>query len=34
MADCGFMIEDLLKPMDENLNIPAFLKGKDQIGTE
>ena len=31
MADRGFTIEDLLKPLGVKLNIPAFLRGKDQF---
>ena len=33
MADRGFTIEDLLKPMGVKLNIPAFLKGREQFKT-
>ena len=31
MADRGFTIEDELKPLNVSLNIPAFLKGRDQL---
>ena len=31
MADQGFTIEDLLKPLGVKLNIPAFLRGRDQF---
>lgn len=34
MADRGFTISELLKPMGVTLNIPAFLKGRDQLGHE
>ena len=31
MADRGFLIEDDLKQFGVKLNIPAFLKGRDQL---
>ena len=31
MADRGFTIEDELKPLNVDLNIPAFLSGRDQL---
>lgn len=31
MADRGFLISDDLKPFGVSLNIPAFLKGRDQL---
>ena len=33
MADRGFTIEDLFKPIGVKLNIPAFLKGREQFKT-
>ena len=34
MADRGFTITELLKPLGVALNIPAFLKGQDQLSHE
>ena len=34
MADRGFTIADLLSPMGVSLNIPSFLRGKDQLSHE
>ncbi|XP_065665566.1 uncharacterized protein LOC136086992 [Hydra vulgaris] len=34
MADRGFLINDLLKPLGVTLNIPAFLNGRDQLSHE
>lgn len=34
MADRGFTIKELLEPLGVSLNIPAFLKGKDQLSRE
>ena len=31
MADRGFKIEEDLKPLGVNLNIPSFLEGRDQL---
>ena len=31
MADKGFTISDLLKPLKVTLNIPSFLSGRDQL---
>ena len=31
MADQGFLIEDYLKPLGVGLEIPNFLKGRDQV---
>ena len=31
MADQGFLIEDYLKPLGVGLEIPNFLKGRDQF---
>ena len=33
MADRGFTISDLLEPLDVELIIPNFLKGRDQLST-
>ena len=34
MADRGFTIEENLKELNVNLNIPAFLEGRDQLSVE
>ena len=34
MADRGFTIKDLLKPLNVDLNIPSFLEGRSQLSTE
>ena len=31
MADCGFNIQDNLTPLGARVNIPPFLKGKEQL---
>ena len=34
MADRGFTVENLLKPLGVSLNIPAFLHGREQLTNE
>ena len=34
MADRGFTIQNLLKPLGASLNIPAFLQGREQLTME
>ena len=34
MADRGFTIQNLLKPLGVSLNIPAFLQGREQLTME
>ena len=34
MADQGFLIEDYLKPLGLGLEIPNFVKGRDQFTTK
>ena len=34
MADRGFLISDDLAPFNVQLNIPAFLQGRDQLTTD
>ena len=34
MADRGFIVENLLKPLGVSLNIPAFLNGREQLTNE
>ena len=34
ISDRGFTITELLKPLGVALNIPAFLKGQDQLSHE
>ena len=34
MADCGFEIQDLLAPRKVYLNIPPFMRSKDQLNPD
>ena len=34
MADGGFTVENLLKPLNVSLNIPTLLHGREQITNE